>query len=134
MFSNEEKVNIIWDKTKNTDSYWLHIYKDGKEYENKSLDQELSYSAIYPVGEYTAYIVACNSAGETLSKVEFVVYENGDCNNDGKFNISDVVLLQKWLLSVPDTHLANWQAADFCEDGKLDVFDLVMMKRLLINS
>ena len=58
----------------------------------------------------------------------------GDCNDDGTFTVSDVVLLQKWLLAVPDTHLANWQAADLCEDGKLDVFDLCMMKRKLING
>lgn len=58
----------------------------------------------------------------------------GDVNNDGTFNISDVVLLQKWLLAVPDTHLANWKAVDFCEDNKLDVFDLCLMKRALIEK
>ena len=55
----------------------------------------------------------------------------GDCNKDGKFDIADVVLLQKWLLAVPNTHLADWSAADLCEDGKLDVFDLCMMKQQL---
>ena len=58
----------------------------------------------------------------------------GDVNNDGTFNVSDVVLLQKWLLAVPDTHLANWKAADLCKDERLDVFDLCMMKRLLIQK
>lgn len=58
----------------------------------------------------------------------------GDVNADGAFNVSDVVLLQKWLLAVPDTHLANWKVADFCEDGKLDVFDLCLMKGELLNS
>lgn len=58
----------------------------------------------------------------------------GDVNQDGTFNVSDIVLLQKWLLAVPDTHLANWKSADFCADGKLDVFDLTLMKRELINS
>ena len=52
----------------------------------------------------------------------------GDVNGDGRFDISDAVLLQKWLMGVPDTHLANWKAADLCEDGKLDVYDLCMMK------
>ncbi len=56
----------------------------------------------------------------------------GDVNDDGVFSVSDVVLLQKWLLAVPDTHLANWKAADFCEDNKLDVFDLTLMKRAMI--
>lgn len=58
----------------------------------------------------------------------------GDVNNDGVFSIADVILLQKWLLSIPDTHLANWKVADFCEDGKLDVFDLCLSKRKLINA
>ena len=58
----------------------------------------------------------------------------GDVNLDGSFNVADVVLLQKWLLAVPDVKLANWKAADLCEDGRLDVFDLCLMKRLLLNS
>lgn len=58
----------------------------------------------------------------------------GDCNGDGDFTVADAVLLQKWLLAVPNTHLANWQAADLCEDGKLDVFDLCLLKRKLING
>lgn len=58
----------------------------------------------------------------------------GDVNVDGEFNVSDVVLLQKWLLAVPDTHLANWKAADLCEDNRLDVFDLCLMKRELVDK
>ena len=53
----------------------------------------------------------------------------GDVNCDGEFDIADVVLLQKWLLSVPDTELADWKAVDFCDDDVLDVFDLCIMKR-----
>lgn len=53
----------------------------------------------------------------------------GDVNADGKFNIADVVIMQKWLLAVPDTRLADWQAGDFCADGKLDAFDLCLMKQ-----
>lgn len=52
----------------------------------------------------------------------------GDVNMDGLFDTADVELLQKWLLAVPNTHLADWKAADFCENDKLDVFDLCMMK------
>lgn len=44
----------------------------------------------------------------------------------------DVVLLQKWLLAVPDAKLNNWKAGDLCRDGKLDVFDLCIMRRKLI--
>jgi len=58
----------------------------------------------------------------------------GDCNGDGKFDVADVVLLQNWLHAVPNTHLANWKAADLCEDNKLNVFDLCMMKRMLLDK
>lgn len=61
-------------------------------------------------------------------------YVRGDINDDGVFSVADVILLQKWLVAVPDTTLANWKAADLCEDDRLDVFDLCIMKRELING
>lgn len=58
----------------------------------------------------------------------------GDINGDGKFNISDAVLLQKWLLAVPDTKLKGPKMADICKDGSIDVFDLTMMKKMLLSA
>lgn len=58
----------------------------------------------------------------------------GDVNADGTFNVADVVMLQKWLLAIPDVTLADWKAADFCEDNRLDVFDLCLMKRKLLSE
>ena len=58
----------------------------------------------------------------------------GDCNDDGEFDISDVVLLQRWLLSDGNVTLKNWKNAEFHEDNILDVFDLVAMKKQLINK
>ena len=43
----------------------------------------------------------------------------GDVNADGKFNIADAVIFQKWLLDFPDVKLNDWKAADLCEDGNL---------------
>lgn len=58
---------------------------------------------------------------------------SGDVNADGEFNISDVVIFQKWLLGSAKYSLADWKAADFCSDGKLDIFDLTHMKKELIK-
>ena len=58
----------------------------------------------------------------------------GDVNADGEFSIADAVALQKWLLCVPDTVLADWQAGDLCEDDRLGVFDLCVMKCELLNQ
>jgi len=58
----------------------------------------------------------------------------GDVNDDGVFNIADAVILQKWLLALPDITLPNWKAGDLYADNRLDVFDLCIMKRMLIEQ
>ncbi|MDE6034799.1 MAG: InlB B-repeat-containing protein [Ruminococcus sp.] len=58
----------------------------------------------------------------------------GDCNNDGEFDVSDVVILQKWLVGNSNVNIKKWKNADLNEDDVLDVFDLVIMKRKLINN
>ncbi len=55
----------------------------------------------------------------------------GDVNGDGSFSIADAVLLQRWLLVVPDTALKNWKAGDFCNDDILNARDLTAMKQAL---
>ena len=103
----------------------------------------------------TLYVVSARSDGEVTitanekEEYELIVengvfryrfepdiqpYRMGDVNNDGEFNVADVVLLQKWLLAVPDTHLANWKAVDFCNDNVLNVFDLCLMKQELTKK
>jgi M6 family metalloprotease-like protein len=56
----------------------------------------------------------------------------GDVNTDGTVSVSDAVLLQKWLLAVPDTALSDGNAADVYADGVIDIFDLAMLKQKLI--
>lgn len=58
----------------------------------------------------------------------------GDVNADGEFNISDIVMMQKWLIAAPDIKLADWKAGDLCEDNMIDSFDLCMMRRMLIEQ
>ncbi|MBR4627308.1 MAG: dockerin type I repeat-containing protein [Ruminococcus sp.] len=58
----------------------------------------------------------------------------GDVNTDGEFSIADLVLLQRWLLSKPDSELADWKAGDLSENDRLDVFDLVILRRELFEK
>lgn len=73
----------------------------------------------------------CLKANAVVTKSEYTM---GDVNLDGEFNVTDAVLLQKWLLVVPNVELKCWENADFYADGKLDVFDLCMMKNALITK
>ena len=74
-----------------------------------------------------------SSMGMTASAADPAII-SGDVNADGSFDVSDVVLFQKWLLSVSGVVLADWKAADFCADNELDVFDLCIMKQQLLNA
>jgi hypothetical protein len=63
-----------------------------------------------------------------------MIYKQGDANNDGSLSVTDVVLLQKWLLAEPDVHFDAWCSADMNHDSRLDVFDLCLMKRALLSK
>jgi hypothetical protein len=58
----------------------------------------------------------------------------GDVNMDSEFNVSDLLLFQKWLLGDKNAELKNWKAADFTKDETLDVFDLVLMRKAIIEK
>ena len=64
-------------------------------------------------------------------------YENdnlsGDCNLDGFVNITDAVMLQKWLLCASD-NLTSWRNADICKDNKINVIDFCLLKNMLIEK
>lgn len=82
---------------------------------------ELSQDA---AGEYS--LLALIKEELTVSAVR------GDVNADGALTVADAVMLQKWLLAVPDAALVNPHAGDLSEDGRLDGFDLAVMKRMLV--
>ena len=89
---------------------------------------------ITAIGKGNAIITIINANYEVVQIKVTVTIIEGDCDANGVFDIDDVILLQQWLLAVPETDLANWKAADLCEDDRLDVFDLCMMKRLYAEN
>ncbi len=68
---------------------------------------------------------------EVSAQEEAVV---GDVNADGSFTVSDVVMMQKWLICAPNAVLTDWQAGDLIEDDAIDLFDLCAMKRRLLQE
>ena len=56
----------------------------------------------------------------------------GDVNADGMFDISDVVMMQKWL--VCSGNLTDWKAGDISHDNIINVFDMCLMRRMLIEQ
>ena len=112
---------MIFSSTMNGD-YDLYLF-DGEKVtaltEINSGNNDLG-ADIYTWEEYQAYLESSSP--------------EGDVNMDGRFNIADAVLLQKWLLSVSGEERINTGAADICRDNKLDGFDLCMMRSRLIGA
>lgn len=78
-------------------------------------------------------IFACVITGMIPFSVSAESYSDvsGDVNSDGVFNISDAVILQRWILN-DGSEIADRKAGDFYQDGILDVFDLCLMKKKLV--
>lgn len=119
---------------------WLSAYE--KTDMTAANDKDVSF-VLYKKEIKSGESITLGTNGQSSGCVNYTVFITpsestatikGDVNMDGRFDVADVVLLQKWLLAVPNTHLADWKAADLCADDRLDVFDLCLMKRELLNS
>ncbi len=57
----------------------------------------------------------------------------GDVNRDGSVNITDVKLLQAFLLAKSDS-LTDWRAGDLDGNGRLNGADLTLLKRIVMQQ
>ena len=74
------------------------------------------------------------STGQNDLGADFFPCVAGDVNADGVLDVSDIVLLQKWILAIHGTKLPFPEAADLDGSGCLDVFDLGLMKQNLLEN
>ena len=58
----------------------------------------------------------------------------GDVNGDNVFSISDVVMLQQWLIGTRYIWVADLNAADLNSDGRIDIFDLCEMRKAVLQT
>ena len=111
--------------------FWSFNYQDADVFEldlfEKSLPQGYKLA-----DDYKKITKFDNGSADVVFKLKYT--PTGDVNDDGEFNVADLVIFQKWLLGSAKYSLADWKAADFCSDGKLDIFDLTHMKKELIKK
>ena len=121
-------------------NYSLYCYNDGWERLGNCLEaQYILYPCVAVSGNriYTAYQLGMGKTDSNPVLIKTLQYGKdiaGDVNADGKFNVIDVILLQKWLLAVPDAKLSDWKAADFDKNNRLNAFDLCLMKYALLEQ
>lgn len=54
----------------------------------------------------------------------------GDVNSDGVLNVSDIVMMKKYLVNSGE--LTDWKLGDVNKDGIINVFDLCIMRNMLL--
>lgn len=146
--SFEEKTSMVYDLLVNLAEHGTEEYPYSLIFSNSISFTGTIYSFKYSCGSLGGVPIAdpfqtteptsvgSGTTTETTVTTTPIVTTDviGDVNDDGNFNVADVLLIQKWLVGIPNTEIANWQAADLCKDGKLNVFDLCLMKRTLTNN
>ena len=91
-------------------------------------------------GEHTGDVVIHGYAGSTAQSYAEkygrrfeAIRPSGDMNGDGSLQISDIVMLQKLLMTGESAQIADWRAADLNCDGLLNAVDLSLIKRNLLE-
>ncbi len=117
-----------WEPTSNNCQKWNAVT------ETTTVATTTTTTTTTTTSQTTQTTAATETTTTTTTTEPPAVPEKPDLNGDGEFTILDVLLLQKWLLAVPGTTLADWTAGDLNADGRLNAFDLAMMKHALVHA
>ncbi len=83
-------------------------------------------------GIYSVKITSASGAEkiQDICEIASVIPESvkGDINSDGKVNISDAVILQKYLLCTADLSESQYKTADMDDSGYVNAFDLCILR------
>ncbi|MDO5559533.1 MAG: leucine-rich repeat protein [Oscillospiraceae bacterium] len=113
---------------------YIGRYAVGYEYKIISNgDGSYSYT-IEKDNDFTAIIGLSGTAAQDyarLNNISFKELETGDVNNDGNINITDAVMIKRWILC--SGSMPSLQAADLNHDGTVNIFDLMRLMQMLTS-
>lgn len=93
---------------------------------------DLESAFIYEIDETTIGIKV-DTDNDGIYETKFSPSYLGDVNNDMQVSVLDVVILQRYLLSVGSLSSRQCISADMDTDGSVDIFDLALLKRSLLH-
>jgi len=143
-YESEQPPVIVLHRWKSKeDTFWVPVkpaYYDTKKACFLSDDlHAVAQQYGYPYSDMTRIMVRTFITDMTITNVTLLQKPHspataaGDVNLDGKFDVLDVITLQKWLLGM-DTELKSSKNADMTMDSQLNAFDLAIIKRKLIGG
>jgi hypothetical protein len=78
--------------------------------------------------------VTADEASALVCSFKKAEYEQGDINSDGSINVTDLLLMSKYLHGTEELTEAQAGLADMNSDKAVDVFDLVELRRKLLSQ
>ena len=98
--------------------------------EIKILDTDSNYKGtIYGYEDSTAQKYA-EKYGYKFKKIGQTEIIKGDLNGDGKVNIADAVLMNKFIFG-ENPEIPEWKSADLNDDNVVDSFDMCLIRKIL---
>lgn len=105
-----------------------------------AFDRQITFNRL-DTGSYIYKIEAENEIGQQFTLISSVFYVGngssevvGDVNLDGFISVSDLVLLQKYLLNSVAFNAEQYANADMNRDSVVDVFDMVEMRKKITEN
>ena len=69
-----------------------------------------------------------------LIVVEYFNPQQGDISLNGTLDVSDVIIMQRYLHGAVSITENQWKSADMNGDGNVNIYDLALLKRVLLNN
>lgn len=85
-----------------------------------------------PANSYNHDNVYCCNLAEIAVYGTESAFVPGDADDDGSLTVSDILMVEKWLLGYGE--ITNWKNADLFDDERLDVYDLCLIRKELIRQ
>ncbi len=88
-------------------------------------------------GNNTVKLYNNSGYGPSIDRIAVVIPNEdviGDVNLDGKFNVADLLLMQKYLLGAETFNKKQAEMADINNDGNIDVYDLIRFRKAILSA
>lgn len=131
-YSSEKhmKVYLPMDETMSSAKF---VYVN-KNYGRSKYGNPLCGDAFNTVEDgYTWYYADINS-DSNLFVVECWSPQQGDISLNGTLDVSDVIIMQRYLHGAVSITENQWKSADMNGDGNVNIYDLALLKRVLLNN
>jgi len=131
-YSSEKhmKVYLPMDETMSSAKF---VYVN-KNYGRSKYGNPLCGDAFNTVEDGYTWYYADVRSDSNFFVVECFNPQQGDISLNGTLDVSDVIIMQRYLHGAVSITENQWKSADMNGDGNVNIYDLALLKRVLLNN